>query len=117
MKRVIALALAATLLGSTAASAQSWGHNYRGHGWHHGYGYHHGHGDAAAAVGLGIFALGALAIISSQNAHRYDGPAYDSYGPPPPPPDRYGAPYGYDNSYDNGYDAPPPPDGYDDDDD
>jgi hypothetical protein len=115
MKRVIALALAATLLGSTAASAQSWGHNYRGHGWHHGY--HHGHGDAAAAVGLGIFALGALAIISSQNAHRYDGPAYDRYGPPPPPPDRYGAPYGYDNSYDNGYDAPPPPDGYDDDDD
>mgnify|MGYP001549216723 CR=1 FL=1 len=115
MKRVIALALAATLLGSTAASAQSWGHNYRGHGWHHGY--HHGHGDAAAAVGLGIFALGALAIISSQNAHRYDGPAYDRYGPPPPPPDRYGAPYGYDNSYDNGYDAPPPPDGYDGDDD
>ena len=115
MKRVIALALAATLLGSTAASAQSWGHNYRGHGWHHGY--HHGHGDAAAAVGLGIFALGALAIISSQNAHRYDGPAYDRYGPPPPPPDRYGAPYGYDNSYDNGYDTPPPPDGYDDDDD
>jgi len=114
MKRVIALALAATLLGSTAASAQSWGHNYRGHGWHHGY--HHGHGDAAAAVGLGIFALGALAIISSQNAHRYDGPAYDRYGPPPPPPDRYGAPYGYDNSYDNGYDAPPPPDGYDDED-
>ena len=25
--------------------------------------------------------------------------------------------YGYDNSYDNGYDTPPPPDGYDDDDD
>lgn len=109
MKRVIALALAATLLGSTAASAQGWGHHYRGHGgWHHGY--HHGNGDAAAAIGLGIFALGALAIISSQNAHRYDAPAYDRYGPPPPPPDRYGAP----DYYDNGYYAPPPPDGYND---
>jgi hypothetical protein len=107
MKRVIALALAATLLGSTAASAQGWGHHYRGHGgWNHGY--HHGRGDAAAAIGLGIFALGALAIISSQNAHRYDEPAYDSYGPPP---DRYGAP----DNYDYDYDAPPPPDGYDDD--
>jgi hypothetical protein len=108
MKRVIAFALAATLLGSTAASAQGWGHHNRGHGWHHGYSHHRGHGDAAAAVGLGIFALGALAIISSQNAHRYDGPAYDSYGPPPPPPDRYSAP----GSYDYDYNAPPPPDGY-----
>jgi hypothetical protein len=100
MKRVIALALAATLLGSTAASAGSWGHHYRGHGWHHGHNYHRGHGDAAAAVGLGIFALGALAIISSQNAHRYDEQAYDAYGPPPPPPpDRY-APDAYDYDYD-----------------
>ena len=99
MKRVIALALAATLLGSTAASAQGWGHHYRGHGWHHGY--HRGNGDAAAAIGLGIFALGALAIISSQNAHRYDGPAYDGYGPPPPPPppDSYGPPDGYSDGY------------------
>jgi hypothetical protein len=112
MKRVIALALAATLLGSTAASAQGWGHHYRG-GWNHGYGYHHNHGDAAAAIGLGIFALGALAIISSQNAHRYNGPAYDSYGPPPPPPsDRY---YSAPGNYDYDYDAPPPPYGYDDD--
>jgi len=107
MKRVIALALAATLLGSTAASARSWGH-HSGHGWHHGYGYHHGNGDAAA-IGLGIFALGALAIMSSQQAHD----DYDArYAPPPPPPPQaYGhAPGAYD------YDAPPPPDDYGDED-
>ncbi len=95
MKRVLSLALATLLLGSTAASAQGWGHGHShgNYGWSH-HGYHGGHGDAAAAVGLGIFALGALAIISSQNAHHYDAPAYDDrYGPPPDyrnaPNDRY----------------------------
>ncbi len=110
MKRVIALALAATLLGTSAATAQSWGHHHYDRGWHHGYGYHHDHGDAAAAIGLGIFALGALAIISSQNAHRYDEPAYDRYGPPQR--DYYGDP----DDHDYDYDAPPPPDDYDDED-
>ncbi|HVP85569.1 MAG TPA: hypothetical protein VMS78_12690 [Rhizomicrobium sp.] len=105
MKRVIALALAATLLGSTAASADPWGHRSYGHGWHHGY-YRHDHGDAAAAIGLGIFALGALAIISSQQ-HDYDA----RYAPPPPPP-----PGDYRNAPRAGdYDAPPPPDEYGDD--
>jgi hypothetical protein len=109
MKRVLSLALAATLLGSTAAMAQpGWGghigHSY--HGGHYGY-YHHDGGDAAAAIGLGIFALGALAIISSQNAHQYDAPGYDDrYGPPPP--DYRNAP---DSRYDN-TPPPPPEDGY-----
>lgn len=113
MKRVLSLALAATLLGSTAAMAQpGWGGHY-GHDSHYGhYGrYHHGHGDAAAAIGLGIFALGALAIISSQNAHRYDAPAYDDrYGPPPSD---------YRDAPGDGYynDAPPPPEDGDYDDD
>lgn len=97
MKRILSLALAATLLGSTAAAAQGWGgHHYSqggNRGWsHHGYGYHHDRGDAAAAIGLGIFALGALAIISSQNAHEYDARRYDDRYAPPPSPD-----YRYDN--------------------
>jgi hypothetical protein len=103
MKRILALALAATLLGSTAASARGWsGHHSYSHGSYGHYGHHYGHGDAAAAIGLGIFALGALAILSSQNADRYDAPVYErGYGPPPgygapPPPDAY-------NGYDYGY--------------
>lgn len=110
MKRLISLALAATLLGSTAASAQGWGghHSHGGHGWSH-HGYYRGHDNSGVAIGLGIFALGALAIAASQNAHRDEAPAYeDRYGPPPSAYDN--GPRGYEN------DAPPPPDNYDSDD-
>lgn len=111
MKRVLSLALAVSLLGSTAAMAGGWGgHRHGGHyyGSHHSY--YRGNNNAAAAVGLGIFALGALAIISSQNANREPAPAYyDRYGPPPGAyDDRYGPPPGaYDNRYDDENYGPP----------
>jgi hypothetical protein len=96
MKRLICATLALTLLGATAASAQShyrggFGHHdgYRHDGYRHDGGWH-GRGDNGALIGLGIglFALGAIA--ASQHDRYYD--RYD-YGPPPPPPPAYG--YGY----------------------
>jgi hypothetical protein len=95
MKRLICATLALSLLGATAASAQSYHHG----GYSHGGGYGrsggwHGRGDGGALLGLGIglFALGAIA--ASQH-DRYDD-RYD-YGPPPPPPGYYGR--GYDRGY------------------
>ena len=92
MKRLICATLALSLLGATAASAGPYN---RGGGYHH---RHHGGGgrDNGALIGLGIglFALGAIAA-SSQRDRGYDR-YYDryDYGPPPPPP-RYER-YGYD---------------------
>lgn len=95
MKRLICSALALSMLGATAASAQPYRHGgfgYRG-GWH-------GHNDTGALVGLGLglFALGAIAAASSHD--RYDDRF--EYGPPPPPPPppayygpAYGPAYGY----------------------
>jgi hypothetical protein len=92
MKRLISATLALTLLGATAASAQS---HYRGgyghyNGYRHGGGWH-GRGDNGALIGLGIglFALGAIA--ASQRDRYYD--RYEYGPPPPPPPPAYG--YGY----------------------
>lgn len=97
MKRLICATLALSLLGATAASAGPYN---RGGGYHH---RHHGGGgrdNGAALIGLGIglFALGAIAA-SSQRDRGYDR-YYDryDYGPPPPPPryERYGyGGYGY----------------------
>lgn len=97
MKRLICATLALTLLGATAASAGPYN---RGGGYHrHHGGWNGGRGDGAALIGLGIglFALGAIAASSQQDRYydRYE------YGPPPPPPppayrsryDGYG--YGY----------------------
>jgi hypothetical protein len=93
MKRLISAALALTLLGATAASAQPYnrgGGHYRGH--------HGGRGDGAAILGLGIGLLALGAIASSSQGDRYNDRYYDSYdyGPPPPPPPRYRQRYGYD---------------------
>lgn len=87
MKRLICATLALSLLGATAASAQPYHHGGYGHGWH-------GRGGNGALIGLGVglFALGALAAASSQDRYydRYE------YGPPPPPPPAYYGPgYGY----------------------
>jgi len=97
MKRLLSAALAGTmalsLLGATAASAQSYRHGGFGHGgYSRGW---HGRDNTGALVGLGIglFALGAIAAASSHDRYydRYD------YGPPPPPPPppAYGYGYGY----------------------
>jgi hypothetical protein len=64
MKRVIALSLAALLAGTTVASAGSYRGWSRGH--HNGWSHHRGGNDAALGIGLGVLALGALAVISSQ---------------------------------------------------
>ena len=67
MKRLISAALALTLIGTTAASAQS----YRGSAPAQNYSHNNG-----ATLALGLFALGGLAIIASQN-NRNHAPAYN----------------------------------------
>jgi hypothetical protein len=104
MKRLISAltagTLALSLLGTTAASAQSYRGDFGRHGgWGHGGGWNdrgwHGRGDntgALVGLGIGLFALGAIAASSHQDRYydRYD------YGPPPPPPPAYGY---YGNNY------------------
>jgi hypothetical protein len=85
MKRLICATLALSLLGATAASAQpfhgGFGHGGYSHGGWHG----RGNGGALLGLGVGLFALGAIAAASEHD--RY----YDryAYGPPPPPPPAY----------------------------
>jgi hypothetical protein len=90
--------LALSLMGATAASAQSYrgGYGGFGHGYSHGGGWHGRGGDGGVLLGLGIglFALGAIAASSDRD--RYDD-RYD-YGPLPPL-----AYYG--RGYDRGYDG------------
>jgi hypothetical protein len=86
MKKLLATALAGTLLVSATGAALARPYHY---GPSHNYsrydrGYHHGNAGAAIGLGLGLFALGAI-IASSQNHY---------YAPPPP---RYR--YGYDGYY------------------
>ena len=65
MKRLVCATLAVSLLGATAASAQSYGHG----GTNRGYSHSRGHDNTGALVGLGIglFALGAIIAASSHN--------------------------------------------------
>jgi len=97
MSALTAGTLALSLLGATAASAQPFRHGGY-HGGYHGGGWNNrgwrGHDNTGALVGLGIglFALGAIAAASSHDRYydRYE------YGPPPPPPPPYGyRGYGY----------------------
>jgi hypothetical protein len=88
MKRLICAALALSLVGATAASARPFhggGFGHRHSGWHG-----RGDGGALLGLGLGLFALGAIA--ASQQDRYYD--RYD-YGPPPPPPPPPAYGYGY----------------------
>jgi hypothetical protein len=89
MKRLICAALALSMLGATAASAQPCRHG--------GYGYGGGwrrHDDTGALVGLGLglFALGVIAAASNHD-RSYD--RYEYGPPPPPPPAYYGPAYRY----------------------
>lgn len=70
IKRIACAALALSLLGSTAAQAESWGHG-GGHdgGWHH-HGWHGG--GAFLGFGLGLLALGAIAHDEDVDRDRYD---------------------------------------------
>jgi hypothetical protein len=92
MKKIIATAIAGTLLltATGAAMAQPYHGNQgysRGYSVNRGYdrGYH-GNAGAAIGLGLGLFALGA--IIAS-NHDRYDDRYDYRYAPPPPPPPAY----------------------------
>ena len=98
MKRLIAATLALSLVGTVAASARGFdgyhGGGYHGGGYSHGW---HGRNDGALiGLGVGLFALGAIAAANSHDRYydRYD------YGPPPPPPPPA---YGYRGGYDYGY--------------
>lgn len=94
LKRLVCAALALSLMGVTAASARPWsGGRHYDRGSHYSYDHHgwRGHRDNGAGVALGVgLGLFALAAIASQNDDRY----YD-YGPPPPPPPAYRGGYGY----------------------
>lgn len=96
-KKLIAATLTLSLLGATAASARPFG-GHRGGGYDRSWHGHRGNNDGALiGLGIGLFALGAIAASQSRYNDRY----YDSYsyGPPPPPPG-YAQRYGY---YDYGY--------------
>jgi hypothetical protein len=94
MKKIIASALAATLLVSTAGAAMAqpyrggdrgYSRDYRGdyrnnyrnnyrndyRGYRNDYRYGHRNNNAGAALGIGLGIL-ALGIIASQNSNRYD---------------------------------------------
>jgi hypothetical protein len=95
MKRLISIGLALSLLGSSAAFAHDSGRDSHGSYSHSapyrgGYGYRDNNG-AAAAVGLGILALGVFGALAAQNNSHYD----RSYYAPPPRYD-YGN-YGHSN--------------------
>jgi hypothetical protein len=98
MKRLVCATLipsvlALSLIGTGAASAQSYG---RG-GYDRGYSHSRGHDNTGALIGLGIglFALGAIVAASSHHddRDRYDDRAYQT---------NY-APNGYQNQYQGGY--------------
>ena len=105
MKRLISALIASTLalsLGATAASAQSYGrHGGYGYsrGWNGGY-RHHDNTGALVGLGIGLFALGAIAAASSHD--RYEDRYYDRYNYGPPPAYGYDRGYGY-RGYGYGY--------------
>jgi hypothetical protein len=90
MKRLICATVALSLLGATGACAAPYHHGGFGNrGWHG-----RGAGGALIGLGVGLFALGAVAAASDRD--RYDD-RYQ-YGPPaPPPPPAYGP--GYSSGY------------------
>jgi hypothetical protein len=111
MKRLLSIALALTLMGSSVAMARGYQgggysdrHGYNGYSApnHGGYGYRDRDNNAAAAVGVGILALGLFAALASQ----HDNDRYSSGYYAPPPRSGYGAygpGYGSSPGYGSGY--------------
>ena len=104
MKRLLSITLALSLLGSSVAMANGYqGGGYgehRGNGYstpyRGGYGYRDRGDNTAAAVGVGILALGLFAALASQHNNDHYSSGY--YAPPPP---RYG--YSGNPGYGYGY--------------
>jgi len=97
MKRLLSIALAFSLLGSSVAMARGYdGYAERSHNnysaSYRGYEHSRDHsGNAGLAIGAGILALGLFGALASQ--HDDYAPSY--YAPAPPPP-AYAYPgYGY----------------------
>ena len=104
MKRLLSIGLALSLIGSSAAMARESGHDYGHSSYGHsapyrgGYGYRHNDNGTAAAIGVGILALGLFGALAAQN-NTYNGYYERGYYAPPP---NYGFSYRY-NSYGPGY--------------
>ena len=101
MKRLLSIALALTLMGTSVAMAhgyQGGGYRYNGYSapYRGGYGYRDRSNNTGAAIGLGILALGLFAALASQ--HNSDPYSNGYYAPPP----RYGY-GGYGPGYGSGY--------------
>src|ERR1700691_3967368 len=80
MKRLICATVALSLLGATAAFAEPYHHGGFGNrGWHG-----RGAGGALIGLGVGLFALGAIAAASDHDRY-YDRYPYEPPAPPPPP--------------------------------
>lgn len=111
MKPLLSIALALTLMGSSVAMARGYQgggysdrHGYNGYSAPNrgGYEYRNRSDDTAAAVGVGILALGLFAALASQHdSDHYSG----GYFAPPPRPGYGGSGSGYGSSpgYGNGY--------------
>jgi opacity protein-like surface antigen len=98
LKRLVCATLALSLMGATAASARPWNSGHHADRSHYSYSHgdrygwrgdrHYRNDGAATALGIGL-GLFALAAIASRNDDRY------YYGPPPPPPPPAYGYYGY----------------------
>lgn len=106
LKPILSAALALSLIGGTAAYADPYhGPHYEHRGW----GYHERHHDngaaTAAAVGIGLFALVAIAAA---NEHDREARAHERDYRDLPPPDRdRGSYYGQDRDPNYGRDYGP----------
>ena len=104
MKRLLSITLALTLMGTSAAVAHGYQGGYgdrRGYNgysapYRGGYEYRDRNNNTAAAVGVGILALGLFAALASQ--HNSDPYSSGYYAPPPR--------YGY-SGYGPGYGSTP----------
>lgn len=112
MKRLLSIALALTLMGTSVAMARGYqGGSYgdRGYNGYNGYStpyrggnaYRERNNDGAVAVGAGILALGLFAALASHNSDHYS----SSYYAPPPRSGYggYGPGYGSNPGYGYGY--------------